>query len=196
MGRHQTTSAMTLALALAAGGAAAECGIETGSVRILSNDFPALHAVIDAAKECASDSVEVTSNATAEHAELQGPGLSGNPAEYTVKILANDSVTPLLTAGLLRPLDDLVAEYGQGLQESQLIRINGQVMAIAFMANAQHLTYRSDILEQAGVEPPTSYEEVLAAAEAIRAAGLMEAPLAASNKPGWDLAEEFVNMYL
>jgi ABC-type glycerol-3-phosphate transport system substrate-binding protein len=41
-------------------------------------------------------------------------------------------------------------------------------MAVAFMANAQHLTYRSDLLEQAGVEPPQSYEDVLAAAEAIR----------------------------
>jgi ABC-type glycerol-3-phosphate transport system substrate-binding protein len=196
MNRHLTTSALALGLALAGSGAWADCGIEAGSVRILANDFPALHAVIDAAKECASDTVEVTSNATAEHAELQGPGLSSDPAEYTVKILANDSVTPLLTAGLVRPLDDLVAEYGQGLDESQLIRINGQVMAIAFMANAQHLTYRSDILEQAGVEPPTSYEDVLAAAEAIKAAGLMETPLAASNKPGWDLGEEFVNMYL
>jgi hypothetical protein len=42
---------MTLGLVLAAGGALAECGIEAGSVRILSNDFPALHAVIDTAKE-------------------------------------------------------------------------------------------------------------------------------------------------
>lgn len=196
MNSHLTTSVLALGLALAAGAAAAECGIEAGSVRILSNDFPALHAVIDAAAQCASDTVEVTSNSTAEHAELQVPALSGNPAEYTVKILANDSIVPLINAGLLRPLDDLVAEHGQGLQESQLIRINGQVMAIAFMANAQHLTYRSDILEQAGVEPPASYEEVLAAAESIRAAGLMETPVGANNKPGWDLAEEFVNMYL
>jgi hypothetical protein len=37
---------------------------------------------------------------------------------------------------------------------------------------------------------------MLAAAKAIKDAGLMEHPLAASDKPGWDLAAEFVNMYL
>jgi hypothetical protein len=57
------------------------------------------------------------------------------------------------------------------------------------MANAQHLIYRPDVLEQAGVEPPTSYEEVLEAAEAIKAAGLMDTPFAANVKPGWDLGE-------
>lgn len=196
MNKHLTTSALTLGLALAAGGAQAECGIEAGSVRILSNDFPALHAVIDAAKECASDSVEVTNNSTTEHVDLQVPALTGNPAEYTVAVVSNASLVALLNEGLVRPLDDLVADYGQGLDESQLIRISGQVMAVAFMANAQHLTYRSDLLEQAGVEPPASYEDVLAAAEAIRAAGLLETPLGANNKPGWDLAQEFVNMYL
>ena len=38
-------------------------------------------------------------------------------------------------------------------------------MAIAFMANAQHLFYREDLLEENGIEVPTSYEEILAAAE-------------------------------
>jgi ABC-type glycerol-3-phosphate transport system substrate-binding protein len=70
-------------------------------------------------------------------------------------------------------------------------------MAIAFMANVQHLALRQDVLEGAGItEAPGSYEEVLAAAEAIRAAGLMEHPLGANMKSGWDLAAEFVNMYL
>jgi ABC-type glycerol-3-phosphate transport system substrate-binding protein len=196
MNKQCTTSAMTLGLVLVASGALAECGIETGSVRILSNDFPALHAVIDTARECASEAVEVTSNSTAEHTDIQVPALTGTPAEYTVAVVSNASLVPLLNEGLVRPLDDLVAEHGQGLDESQLIRVNGQVMAIAFMANAQHLVYRRDLLEQAGVEPPTSYEDVLAAAEAIQAAGLMETPLGANNKPGWDLAQEFVNMYL
>jgi multiple sugar transport system substrate-binding protein len=168
----------------------------TGSVRILSNDFTALHAVIDAAAECASETLEVTSNATTEHASLEVPSLTGNPAEYTVVMVANASVMPLVNEGLVRPLDDLVAEYGQSLDPSQLIKVNGQVVAVAFMANAQHLIYRPDILEQAGIEPPTSYEEVLAAAEAIKTAGLMDTPLGANMKPGWDLGEEFVNMYL
>ncbi len=194
--KHLTTTALSLTLALAATGAFAECGIGAGSVRILSNDFEALHAVINAAKTCEGGGVTVVSNATTEHAELQVPGMTGSPAEYTVKILANDSIVPLLNEGLLRPLDDLVAKYGQDLQPMQLIKIDGKVMAIAFMANAQHLIYRADLLKNAGIEPPKTYEEVLAAGQALKDKGLLETPLGLNNLPGWDLAEEFVNMYL
>jgi len=184
-------------LCLTAGAAFADCGIEgTGSVRILSNDFEALRLVNTTAAECAAGSVTVTANATAEHKNLQVPALTISPAEYTVAVVANNSIVPLLNDDLIRPLDDLVAQYGQDLQPNQLIKIDGQTMAIAFMGNAQHLFYRKDILDQAGIAEPTSYEEILAAAEKIKADGLMEYPLAASDKPGWDLAAEFVNTYL
>ena len=183
--------------ALLAGGAQAACTIDgAGSVRILSNDFEALRIVTGAAAECASDAVTVTANPTAEHKNIQGPALSANPAEYTVAVVANNSIVPLLSDDLIRPLDDLVANYGASLSPNQLIKIDGKVMAIAFMGNGQHMFYRKDILEKAGVAVPKTWEEVLAAAEAIKAAGLMEYPLAASDKPGWDLAAEFVNMYL
>ena len=189
--------AVSVAALLSGGMALAECGIQgAGSVRILSNDFEALRIVNDAAASCASDTVTVTANATAEHKNIQGPALTANPAEYTVAVVANNSIVPLLNDGLIRPLDDLVAQYGGSLQPNQLIKIDGKVMAIAFMGNGQHLFYRKDILEQAGVGVPASYEDLLVAAQAIKDKGLMEYPLAASDKPGWDLAAEFVNMYL
>lgn len=184
------------AVVLGAGTAAADCGIEGGSVRILSNDFEALRIVNTAAGECASDMVTVTANATAEHKNIQGPALSVEPAEYTVAVVANNSIVPLMDGGLIRPLGDLVAQHGASLLPNQLISIDGQVMAVAFMGNGQHLFVRSDVLEQVGLPVPATYDEVLAAAEAIRAAGIMEYPLAASVKPGWDLAAEFVNLYL
>ena len=98
--------------------------------------------------------------------------------------------------GLAMPLDDMIAKHGGGLQDMQMITIDGKVMAVAFMANAQHLFYRKDMLDAAGVGVPSSYEEVLAAAKAIKAKGLMDYPIAGTYKAGWNLAEEFVNMYL
>ena len=176
---------------------AADCGIQgAGSVRILSNDFEALRVIDDAAAACATDKVTVKANATAEHKNIQGPALSANPAEYTVAMVANNSIVPLLNGGLIRPLDELVAKYGSALKPNQLIKIDGKVMAIAFMGNGQHLFYRKDILAKAGLEVPKSYEDVLADAKIIKDKGLMDYPLAASDKPGWDLAAEFVNMYL
>lgn len=194
--KFSKTSATALALILAASSAYAGCGISAGNVRILANDFDALGIVVDEAKTCAGDGVMVEANMTTEHKSLQVPALSVNPAQYSVAVVANNSIVPLLNEDLIRPLDDLVAQYGATLQDSQLIRIDGKVMAIAFMGNAQHLFMRSDVLAEAGLEQPTSYEEVLAAAQVIRDKGIMEYPLAAADLPGWNLAAEFVNMYL
>ena len=174
----------------------AGCGISGGSIRILSNDFPALHAVVDAAEKCAGDGVTFRRNQTKEHRNIQVAALTANPAEFTSAIVANSSIVPLLNDGLIRPLDALVAKHGRGLKKHQLITINGKIMAVAFMANAQHLYYRKDILARAGVGVPTSYDEVLSAANAITAKGIMDYPFALNTKKGWNLGEEFVNMYL
>ena len=184
------------AMSVVSTAAMAACGIDKGSVRILSNDFAALHVVAAGAEECASDTVKVTKNQTTEHKNLQVPALTANPAEYTVAVVANNSIVPLLNDGLIRPLDDYVAKYGQDLQANQLIKINGKVMAIAFMANGQHLFMRKDLIEKAGAQMPKSYEDVLAVAQMLRDKKILENPLGASDKAGWDLAAEFVNMYL
>jgi multiple sugar transport system substrate-binding protein len=175
--------------------AQAGCGLSAGDVRILGNEFPAIQTVAQGAMACADDNVNVTANLTKEHRDLQVAAMTANPAEYTVAVVANSSIVPLMNDGLIRPLNDLVEKYGDKLKKNQLITIDGKIMAVAFMANAQHLFYRKDILEQAGVEVPTSYEEVVAAAKIIKEKGLMEYPLAGTFKSGWNLGEEFVNMY-
>ena len=174
----------------------ASCGIGAGNVSIIANDFPAIHAIADAAKACEGDGLSVTANLTKEHQTLNAPGMSGNPAEYSVAVVANSSVVALLNDGLIRPLDDLIAQYAPDMPNVNKVTVDGKVMAVAFMANAQHLFYRSDVLEKAGVAVPTTYEEVVAAAEAIRAAGIMEHPVALNTGAGWNLAEEFINMYM
>ena len=190
-----TACASALAL-LTALPASADCGIASGNVSILGNDFPALQAVVDGARACAGDGVSVSANLTRDHRDLQVAALTANPAQYSVAVVANGSIVPLMNAGLIRPLDDLVAAHGDALLPTQLVRIEGQVMAVAFMANAQHLFYRADILEQAGLDSPTTLEEVIAAGEAIREQGLMRHPVATVSGAGWNLAQEFVNLYL
>ena len=181
---------------LMASSAYAGCGVTTGSVRILSNDFPALHAVADWAEKCIDGDMEFIKNQTTEHRDIQVAALTANPAQYTTAVVANSSIVPLMNEGLIRPLDDLIAKHGQNINRNQMITIDGKVMAIAFMANAQHLFYRKDILEAAGVDVPTTYEEVLDAAQKIRDMGLLDTPYAMNSMVGWNLGEEFVNMYL
>ncbi len=185
--------ALASIMTLTATSAFAACEI-SGRVSIVGNEFPAIHAVADGAKECTGG--EVKANLTADHQKINVAGMSGNPAEYTSAIIANSSIAALMNEDVIRPLGDLVAKYGQNLKKNQLITIGGKVMAVAFMANAQHLVYRKDILEKAGLEPPKTYEDMLAGAKVIRDKGLLQNPLGGAYKAGWNLAQEFNNMYI
>ncbi|MCP4071243.1 MAG: extracellular solute-binding protein [Hyphomicrobiales bacterium] len=185
--------ALASIMTLTASSAFAACEI-SGRVSIVGNEFPAIHAVANGAKECSGG--EVKANLTADHQKINVAGMSGNPAEYTTAIIANSSIAALMNENVIRPIDDLVAKYGQNLKKNQLITVSGKVMAVAFMANAQHLVYRKDILEKAGLQPPKTYEEMLAGAKVIRDKGLLQNPLGGAYKAGWNLGQEFNNMYI
>ncbi|HMO71499.1 MAG TPA: extracellular solute-binding protein [Paracoccaceae bacterium] len=193
--RGLALTALLGATAITAAPAFADCGIGAGRVSIVGNEFPAVQSVAAKAAECAGGGVEVKANLTADHQKINVPGMQGNPAEYTSAIVATSSIVALMNEDVIRPLDDLVAAHGADIPKNQLITVDGQVKAVAFMANAQHLIYRADILEKAGVAPPKTYEEFLAAAEKIRADGLMPHPVAGTYMAGWNLANEFINMY-
>ena len=169
------------------------CSI-SARVSIVGNEFPAIQTVGSGAKKCKG--AKVTANLTADHQKINVAGMSSQPAEYTSAIVANTSIVALLNNDLIRPLDDLVKKHGKGLKKNQLITIDGKIMAVAFMANAQHLVYRKDILKKLNIDVPKTYEEMLAAAKKIRASGLVKNPVGGAYKAGWNLAQEFNNMFI
>ncbi len=186
---------IALAGSIAAFATTAGHACEIGArVSVVGNEFEAIQTVVAGAQECTGG--EVKANLTSEHQTINVPGMSGNPAEYTTAIIANSSIVALMNEDVIRPLNDLVAKHGEGLQPSQLIKIGDDIMAIAFMANAQHLMYRKDVLEQAGVEVPTTYEEMLEVAKAIREQGIMKNPVGGAYSADWSIAQEFNNMFL
>lgn len=187
--------AATTAFAVLSGTTAmASCGVDAGRVSIVGNEFPAIKTVAAGAASCTG--LEVSSNLTADHQKINVAGMSGDPAEYTSAIIANSSVVALINEDVVRPLDDLVAAHGTDIPKNQLITIDGKIYAVAFMANAQTLAYRADALEKIDMEPPATYEDMLAAAEKMREMGIAENPIGGAYKAGWNLAEEFVNMYI
>ncbi len=186
-------AATGLACLLGSAAHAVDCGPAGQSIRILASDFPAIHAVAGTAEEnCAASAGEFNRNHTTEARQIMNAALTPNPAEYTSVIVANSTLTQLMNDGLVRPLNDLVAKYGADLPQNLMITIDGDIMAVAFMANSQHLFSRTDILEQAGVDGiPGTYDEIIAAAEAIRSAGIMEYPIVMNMKAGWNVGESF-----
>ena len=187
------TILMAGAMSLAGTFASADCAFEnTVELRSLSAGFEAWKAVTDAMVECGNFEASLDQ----EFREKQPEAFASNPSLYHIGGVANSTMIPLLNAGTIRPLNDLVEKYGQHLRPNQLITVDGNIMAIAMMVNNQHLMYREDILNDLGIAVPTTYDEVLAAAAKIRDAGVVDYPLGGTFKTGWNLGEEFVNMYL
>lgn len=160
-------------------------------LKSLTAGFEAWKAVTDAMAECGNFQAELDQ----EFRTKQPAAFEANPSLYQIGGVSNGTITPLLNAGTIRPLDDLVAKYGQNLSPNQLIRVDGKIMAVAMMVNTQHLMYRSDILADLGIDTPTTWDEVFAAADKIKEAGVVDHAIGATMKSGWNLAQEFVNMY-
>ncbi len=189
---RKTLAAAALTLLMSASAQAA-CGFQnTVPIRMLSAGFDAWKAVSSAMAECGNVQAELDQ----EFAKKHVAAFAANPALYHVGGVATETFVPLLNAGTIRPLDDLVAKYGKHLTPNQLIRVDGKIMAIAMMVNAQHLMYRKDILDQLGIPEPKSYADVMAAAAKIKAANAVPFPVGATMRTGWNLAQDFVNMYM
>jgi ABC-type glycerol-3-phosphate transport system substrate-binding protein len=75
----------------------------------------------------------------------------------------------LAVEGLLAPLDDVVEALGgrEAFLNNRLLIVNDKVYAINQAATSPQLFYRKDIFEEAEIAPPTSWEEVEAAAKKL-----------------------------
>jgi ABC-type glycerol-3-phosphate transport system substrate-binding protein len=62
--------------------------------------------------------------------------------------------------------------------------------------NAQNFMYRTDIFQELGLSAPATWDDVLDDAAKIKASGKVAYPIGATMKPGYDLSQEFVNMFL
>ncbi len=161
-------------------------------LKSLTAGFQAWKSVTGAMAECGNLEAELDQDFRLK----QPDAFAANPSLYHIGGVANSTMVPLLDAGTIRPLDGLVAKYGKHLKPQQLIKIDGKIMAVAMMVNAQHLMYREDIFNNLGLAIPSTYGELISAAEKIQQAGAVDYPLGGTYKAGWNLAEEFVNMYL
>ncbi len=176
---------------------AAGCGIDAaGEVNVLMNFFPVLELLDKEMQECATDKLKIVNKLTTDHrGELKNMA-EASVSPFDAAHVANATITPLQAKGQLLPLNDLVAKYGGTLEDQMLIRFGDQIMAVAFMANAEHLFYRKDIFDQLGIAAPKTWDDVLAAAEKIKAAKVVEYPFGAAYKTGWELGNVFIDLYL
>jgi len=184
---------LSVTLILFSSVAFAECAYDNKhKISFIGNAYPAIEAISAALKECPN----VTAELSTEYQDKLVEAVRANPALYQVFMVTASGIVPLLSDGTIRPLDDLVAKYAPNLGDNQIFRVDGKIMAVAATVNNQHFFYREDIFNNLGISPPNTYDDVLAAAEKIKSANVVDYPLAGTYKAGWNVAEEFVNMYL
>ncbi|MBD8477230.1 ABC transporter substrate-binding protein [Microbacterium sp. CFBP 8794] len=111
--------------------------------------------------------------------------LSGDTGTYDIVETYGFVIPGLATEEKLVPLDDLFAKYADqyGLNEiSESMRTgmsyDGKLYALPMQAQMFVMAYRADVFDELGLEVPTTFDDVVSAAEAIRASGKMQYPVA------------------
>jgi len=191
--------AATLPIALLPSAALAECQVTgEGEVNVISNFFETLELPGQKMEECEGGGLTVDVKLTTEHRPETEQAFAAGSSPFDAAAVANSSITMLQAEGQLLPLNNLVEKYRDtyNIEDQMLIRFGDDIMAIAFMVNAQHLFYRKDLFEKYDIAVPTTWDEVLAAAEALEAADEVAHPYGAAFGNSWELANEYVNLLL
>ena len=169
-----------------------------GQIALVANSFPALQHLAKVAEGCGSRDFRVNFKLTPQvQTEVELAFGSAGRSPFDAAVVSQSVFNKLFSRNQLFTMTDLVRRFGadHGLEERMLVRVNGEVMAIAFMQNTQHLYYRQDLFQKHRLTVPTSYPEMVAAAQVLREHELeMPYPVAQTFSKGWDLATEFTNM--
>ena len=114
-----------------------------------------------------------------------------------VVIFDNPWTSDFARGGLVRPIDDLLAET-PGLDWDDLAPalrdaavLDGQTWGVPFYTWSFGLIYRTDLYAQAGLRPPRTLAELAGNAAALTTAD--RAGIAMQPKPDYNAAEEYAN---
>jgi len=90
----------------------------------------------------------------------------------------------LANNNVMAPLDDIMADIKSGFQPAALAAasINDSIVGIPYEIQPLGLFYRKDYLDAAGVQPPTTWDELIEACKAIK--GTKKTPLVMEVAPG------------
>jgi ABC-type glycerol-3-phosphate transport system substrate-binding protein len=208
---------LTLALSVAAAGCggdddegeagggttAGETGEEqvSGTVSVMAvwtgPEQASFQAVLDGFKEEYPDiTVNYTSAGDQLPTQLSTAVEGGNPPDVAVlpqpglmrDFAGKDALQPLDFAA-----DDIETNMGESAIE--LGSVDGTLYGFLFKAaNKSTIWYNVAAFEDAGVEPPETWDDFLAAAETINASGLPAYSIGGAD--GWTLTDLFENIYL
>ncbi len=174
MGKHRSTLVMLVSAAmLLLSSALAQTNLEFWSWR--TEDVDAYNSFI-AEFEAANPDITVTFTPyqNTEYNTILSTALQGGGGPDIVHLRAYGGLEPLAEAGLIVRLDDKVAaldNFDSGILLGATNRADGGVYGVPFAIQVIPVLYNVDLFEQLGLEEPQTWDELIAVAEALQAAG-------------------------
>ncbi|MEM7133006.1 MAG: extracellular solute-binding protein [Chloroflexota bacterium] len=124
----------------------------------------------------------------------------GGESPYDMMHMANTGITEFGSVGWLLPLNDLVDKYRDEYDLDDISAtawaggtIDGQIYGIPAVGNTLHLAYRSDLFEEAGLEVPETYDDVIAICEALTDNPDLDVVFTQDMSAGWAWELEFLH---
>ena len=124
--------------------------------------------------------------------------LAGDTGSYDIVETYGFVIPSLATDEKLVPLDDLFEKYADdydldAISESmrQGMSYDGKLYALPMQAQMFVMAYRTDVFDELGLEVPTTFDDMMAAAKAIQDAGRMQYPIALPWLATSDIATGF-----
>jgi ABC-type glycerol-3-phosphate transport system substrate-binding protein len=127
---------------------------------------------------------------------LQTAVQGGNPPDVAF-IAQPGTIQGFVTDGALQPIefarDDVVSNFGQSVAD--IGTFDGKLYGLLFKsANKSLGWYNTHVFDDAGVQPPETYDDLATVAGTISASGV--APYSVGAADGWTLTDLFENIYL
>jgi ABC-type glycerol-3-phosphate transport system substrate-binding protein len=173
----------------------------SGSVSVMGiwvgEEQKSFQAVIDGFKEQQPD-VTVKYNPVGDNLPtVLGTAVQGGNPPDIAAIAQPGLMTQFVDSGELKALDfvqdSVVDNFGQSVVDTGTIE--GSFYGLLWKANnASTVWYNVKTFEDAGVEPPETWDDFLAAADTIKASGVPAYSIAGAD--GWTLTDLFENIYL
>jgi multiple sugar transport system substrate-binding protein len=109
--------------------------------------------------------------------------LGSDQPSYDVVEVYTATLSQYAAKGWLQPLDDLYAKYADRYQLRDIdpgqldqFRYEGKLYALPMQVNVHEMVYRKDVFDKLGLKPPTTFDELVAALDKIKATGEFATP--------------------
>ena len=190
-GAGTTTEAATTEAAENVTGAITIAGLWTGG------EGESFQAVLDGFKEKYPDVTVTYQPAGEDLPTILATGVEGGNPPDLASLSSPGVIKSFVDKGSLQPIDFATDALAENYSESfvNLTTFDGKTYGVVFKgANKSTIWYNTKAFEDAGVEAPTTWDELLEAGETLKASGVT--PYSVGAADGWTLTDLFENVYL